>query len=92
MGRKSAVKSTFVNNFLSLQINFVCDIYIFCSLNKKNNILTICGWVTKEELLNRAKYYDKGTIRVRSDNSQFILQEAIYEIENYKLNKIEDLI
>lgn len=92
MGRKSAVKSTFVNNFLSLQINFICDAYIFCSLNKTNNLLTICGWVTKEQLLERAKYCEKGTIRYRSDNSQFILEESIYEIENYKLNKIQDLI
>jgi hypothetical protein len=92
MGRTVAVKSNFVNNFVSLQLKFDCDVYIFCSLNKKNNILTICGWVTKEELLDRSKYYEKGTVRVRSNNSQLILQEAIYEIENHKLNKIEDLI
>lgn len=92
MGRTVAVKSNFVNNFVSLQVNFDCDAYIFCSLNKTNNNLTICGWVTKEQLLDRAKYYEKGTIRVRSDNTQFVLQESTYEIENYKLNKIEELI
>jgi hypothetical protein len=91
MGRTVDVKSYYVNNFVSYQKDFNCDIYIFCSLNKLKNILTICGWVTKNELIERALFYDKGTIRKRSNNSQFTLKAPTYEIENNKLNDFREL-
>ena len=38
MGRNVDVKDYFVNNFVAHQKQFDCDIYIFCSLNKKTNM------------------------------------------------------
>jgi hypothetical protein len=92
MGRTVDVKPYYVNNFISYQKDFDCDIYIFCSLNKKTSILTICGWVTKGELMEKAEFYDEGTIRTRTNNTTFILKAPTYEIKNDNLNDIKTLL
>ena len=35
MGRTTDVRPDFVNNFIALQMRFQTDLYIFCSLNKR---------------------------------------------------------
>lgn len=89
MGRMVNPKPYYVNNFIAYQSDFKCDAYIFCSINKKTSELTICGWVTKDELLERANLYEKGTIRTRTDGSTFELKAPTYEIQNDRLNSIE---
>lgn len=91
MGRKVYPKSNYVNNFISYQKDFDCDAYIFCSLNKINYDLTICGWVTKKELLQRAIIYEEGSIRKRADGTTFKLKAPTYEIKNTELNNINIL-
>ena len=92
MGRKVYPKPNYVNNFISYQKDFDCDVYIFCSLNKMNYDLTICGWVSKDQLFERGILYDKGTTRIRTDGSTFRLKAPTYEIENNQLNNIKTLI
>jgi hypothetical protein len=92
MGRTVDVKPYYVNNFISYQKDFDCDIYIFCSLNKKTSNLTVCGWVTKNELLERSKFYEEGTVRTRTNQTTFILKAPTYEIQNNKLNHINTLL
>jgi len=91
MGRNVDVKMYYVNNFIALQSGFDCDLYIFCSLNKTKSELTICGWVTKDELFDRADYFPKGSIRTRSDGTSFELKADTYEIKNIDLNATESL-
>ena len=50
MGRNVDPKPYYVNNFITYQLDYDCDAYIFCSLNKKTNKLSVCGWLTKDEL------------------------------------------
>ena len=94
MGRTVDVRPDFVNNFISLQLRFNTDLYIFCSLNKRNNELTICGWIPKSEFLQKANLYPEGTIRTRTDGSTFKTFADLYEIKNrdlYDVNSFEEL-
>lgn len=91
MGRTTSVKGYYVNNFIGLQKNYKTDVYIFCSLNKKVNILTVCGWVSKAELFEKAKLYKKGTKRFRSDGTFFRTKADLYEIKNTDLFQVKSL-
>ena len=92
MGRTVNMKPYFVHNFIGFQKDFDCDIYIFNSLNKKTNNLEICGWVTKDELINKSSFYKKGDTRNRDDGSSFKMKADTYEIENRLLKKINLLL
>ena len=87
MGRTVDPKPYFVNNFIAFQKDFNCDYYIFTSLNKKTNELTICGYLSKEDLLKKSTLYKKGTKRTRTNGTSFILKADTYEIENFNLKK-----
>ena len=92
MGRTVNMKPYFVYNFIGFQKDFDCDIYIFNSLNKKTNNLEICGWVTKDELINKSSFYKKGDVRNRDNGTCFKMKADTYEIENRLLNKINLLL
>jgi len=87
MGRTTDPKPEFVNNFIGLQLNHRADYFIFNSLNKKTNELTVCGWITKNDLLKLSKYYPKGSKRKRFDGTEFKTFADLYEIENRYLQK-----
>ena len=91
MGRTVNVKDYFVNNFVAHQSIFDCDVYIFCSLNKKTNELTICGYLSKKELLKKAAYIKKGDTMHRDNGTSFVMKTSNYQIENKKLKNIENL-
>ncbi|NOZ08465.1 MAG: hypothetical protein GXO91_06260 [FCB group bacterium] len=91
MGRTTPVRPHYVNNFIGLQKDYKTDIYIFCSINKKTSVLTVCGWVTKAQLLERASFHKKGTRRTRSDGSWFRTKADLYEIENTNLNPVKSI-
>ena len=92
MGRTVDMKPHYVHNFISFQEVFDCDIYVFSSLNKKNSRLEICGWISKEDLLDKAYFYKKGVVRTRDDGSTFEMRADTYELENKHLNDINQLI
>lgn len=91
MGRNVDIKDHFVNNFIQHQIKYDCHIYIFCSLNKRKNELTICGFISKKELLKVATLIKKGSIRHRKDGSTFKSRTSMFEIKNTDLKNIEKL-
>ena len=86
MERKVDPKDYYVNNVLDTQIGYVADAFIFASINRFTKVLTVCGWVTKEEFKERGNYYPKGTIRTRKDGTTFELYAGNWEIENKYLN------
>ena len=92
MGRTVDPRPDYINNFIAFQKDFDCDYYIFNSLNKKTNNLTICGFVSKEDLLKKSVYRKKGTKVERSNGTHFYLKTNNYSIENSKLNNINELI
>ena len=88
MGRTTEVRDYYVNNFIGLQMYFGTDVYIFCSYNKVSNLLTVCGWITKKDLQEKASFYPKGTMRRRSDGTTFSTFADLYEIANKDLNNV----
>ena len=88
MNRNVDPKPNYINNVFDVQIKNESDGYIFTSLNKKNKSLTICGWITKTEFLEKATLYRKGTIRKRG-KEQFKLRADNWEIQNKQLYTFE---
>ena len=86
MGRTVTPKLDYVNNLIASQTKFDVDCYVFASLNTTNSKLTICGWLPKATFTFFAKFYEKGTIRERTNSTSFELKADTYEIQN------EDLI
>ena len=89
MGRTTDVKETYTNNFLKLQDYFNTDIYIFCSYNKLKEVVTICGWISKEDFKQKRTFYPKGTTRKRFDGSTFETFSDLFEIDNVDLNAVD---
>jgi hypothetical protein len=88
MGRTTDVSSNYTNNFLKLQDYFETEIYIFCSYHKTKQEITLCGWIGKEDFVNKRKFYPKGSTRKRFDQSTFTTFADLYEIDNEQLNDI----
>ena len=88
MGRNGAVKEGYTNNFIAAQDNYNTDIYLFCSINKKDSILTMCGWVTKDEFKDRRVFHEKGSLRFRKDGTAIKVKTDLYEIDNDMLNDV----
>jgi hypothetical protein len=94
MGRTTDVRPNYTNNFLKLQDYFQTEIYIFCSYNKIKAELTVCGWITKSAFTEKRKFFQKGSIRYRTDGSSFTTFADLYEIDMSELqpcNSIEEL-
>ena len=92
MGRNVNMKDDYVHHLIAFQKIYNCEIYIFNSINKRNNILQICGWVTKNELLERSDFITKGTERLRNNGTKFLLKTDGYFIKNNQLNNIKELL
>ena len=87
MGRDVTPKVDYVNNLIASQIKFEVDGYIFVSINKSDGLrATICGWSTKQNFIEKAKFHKIGSIRTRMDGSTFKLKADTYEICNSDIN------
>lgn len=82
MGRTSYPKDNYVNNLVGMQAKYNVDRYIFCSLHKKDKVLTICGWIDKDEFIDKAKFFGTGVERTRFDGTKLITKCDLYELEN----------
>lgn len=91
MGRNSAPKPYFVNNLIGYQKDYTVDRYMFLSLNRNDLMLTVCGWIDKKDFFDKASFYPEGTKRTRSDGTFFNTKADLYELENSKLNQINNL-
>ena len=89
MGRTTDVKDYYVNNFIALQKGFPTDVFIFCSYVENKKELTVCGWLFKNEVEEKAAFYKKGTRRYRSDKTWFRTKADLYEIPNKKLSTVK---
>lgn len=95
MTRSVPMRSYFVHNFIGYQKNYEVDYYIFTSFNIKNRKLTICGIIDKENFFKKSTFFDKGSIRKRSDGTTFETFAPLYEIKQTLLvpvNNIQELI
>ena len=91
MTRTVSVKEHYVHNFVAYQKEYPTDIYIFASYNTKSNIFSICGSVSKEQLQERADFFEKGQMRYRDNGTAFATRAPLYEIKQSKLNNINSV-
>src|SRR5690606_36853479 len=56
MTRKVPVKDFYVHNFVGYQKKYDVDYYVFASYNTTNRVLTICGYISKEEFFEKADF------------------------------------
>ena len=89
MGRNSYVRDFYVNNFYLIQEHYISDNIIFCSYHKRDKVLEICGWIAKDDLPKKGKFYKKGTTRVRDNGTSFVFRQSNYEVMNKFLEPID---
>ena len=77
----------YVGNFPQCQISYNTDVYIFTSTNVNNNILTVVGWIPKDEFLEKADLFKKGMMRNRTNGTEYETPFDNYEI-GYKYLRI----
>ena len=78
----------YVHNFMGSQAHFDTQIYLFCSLNTTNNILTICGWLPKKDFFERSSHFKHGEIRVNHRGKRIAIRgkTGMYEIADFLIN------
>lgn len=91
MGRQCDPKPNYVNNLIGLQSHFDVDAYVFCSINRKNITITICGWILKGEFLKLAEFTPKNEYRYREDGTKFQTKADLYELANDMLNDVNSI-
>ena len=91
MKRHVEMKPHFSHNFYGGQLHFNTDILLFTSFNVTNDILTICGWITKRRFRKIANYYPQGSKKYRDDGSYIVIRgnAGNYEITQNKLNNFK---
>lgn len=91
MGRNVDPEPDYVFNILEFQKDLDSDAYIFCSLNKRTNMLHICGWIMKEDFFKKAEKYEKGKKRKRKDGTKMKLKANNFEIKIKDLKNFNEL-
>jgi len=82
MGRAVPVNIHYmVGNFPKCQESYKTDVYVFASLNKNTDVLTIVGWIPKKEFLEKASLFREGETRTRNNGTEFVLSQDNYEIK-----------
>ena len=68
------------------QINYDVESYLFTSLNTNTCELTVCGWITKEDLLSKARKYKRGDLVERDNGTSFVCRLDSYQLYYNQLN------
>ena len=89
MSRTVTPKSHYVCNFVGYQKRFKCDILMFASVNKKKNLYTLCGYLLKDEFLEKASFFPEGSKRKRDDGSFMDVKAPLYEIPISELRSVQ---
>ena len=91
MARNVDMRDFYVHNFVGYQKDRDNDVLLFISINKTTGNVQICGWLDKKKFLEQASFFDKGSVRKRTDGSTFVTRAPLYEIENKNLNQINTI-
>ncbi len=88
MSRSVYTKIDYSNNYPDLQMKFPTDILVFCSFNRKENVMEICGWIFKCELERKGVLRLKGT-DIISGKKGLVYEDDIWEVKNEDLYPFE---
>ena len=84
------IKSTRINKFVKnfhthavpeAQLQFNTQIYLFCALDFTTMIMTVTGWLSKDEFLYEATVNKKGVITTTPNGKQFVNKMTTYEVK-----------
>lgn len=70
------------------QLRYDVNAYLFTSYNTRNNSLTVCGWLTKDVFLNRARVFKRGDVVTRGDGTQFVCRLNTHQVYLHQLNHL----
>lgn len=84
----------YVHNLVASQLNYDVDYYYFVSYNRVKGEFTLCGRISKSQVLKYAEYFSRGSLRTRDDGTTFNVQAkgGMYEIKQRFLEYVEPLI
>jgi hypothetical protein len=68
------------------QIKYDVQLYLFTSLNTQNCELTICGWISKDDLLCKARMYKRGDVIKLGYGKSFVCRLDTYQVFYKQLN------
>lgn len=97
MGRTSTVEHDWVHNLIKSQMEnklSETDYYLFCSVDTKDSILQVCGYVQKSLIPKCAEEIKKGDWRTRRDGTKFQARADMFEVSQDVLcaiNNLDDL-
>jgi len=91
MGRKVDAQPWHENNIVASQQKYNTDLYIFTSTNKLKDVLTVCGWIEKDEYFKKAKFLLEGSPVPRSDGSFFYTKGDMYELKSRELHDVQSV-
>ena len=69
------------HNVVASQVKYDFDFYIFCSLNKRKNTLSIDGYLSKFELIALSNFHPSGETIVRDNGTTFIITADTFSVE-----------
>jgi hypothetical protein len=69
------------HNVVASQVKYNCDFYIFCSLNKRKNTLSIDGYLSKFELIALSNFHPSGEMIVRDNGTTFLITADTFSVE-----------
>ena len=81
-------KPHYVNNLIASQLNYDCDYYLFCSLNKRTSVLTVCGYIPTDLFKKVAYFTPEGKKVVRDDGTTFKMKTDNWTISNSDLRPV----
>ena len=81
----------FVHNVAASQIRYQAEGFIFCSMNRTEGLFQVCGYITKEDFLEKATFYPQGTERERTDGTKMTVMNngGMYELEQKHLEEFQ---
>ena len=88
MGRMVDPKPHYVNNLIASQLNYDCDYYLFCSLNKRTSVLNVCGYIPTELFKKIAYFTPEGKKVTRDDGTTFKMKTDNWTISNQDLRPV----
>ena len=87
MGRMVDPKPSYVNNLIASQLGYDCDYYLFCSLNKRTSVLTVCGYISTTTFKKMAYFTPEGKKITRDDGTTFKMKTDNWTIANEDLHQ-----
>lgn len=91
MERSVSMQDHYAHNLMGYQIEYDVDYYLFCSYNNKNNILSICGYISSDDFQRNSEFFPAGSFRERDNNTRFMVEHPLYEIRQGKINKLDNI-